>query len=147
MKRLKAENDMIVGLLEACNEKLKTELGNMQIVKLRGVLYIVAQEYDKAICDLNKIINDLPEDEAAYYLRSDCHFNKGEYDLAKRDYLRALKIQLKEDEEFVTGHTEKVIQEATMDSEEEKATIKKILDFEKERVLFDLVPELNMTND
>lgn len=145
MERLKAEREMILGLLGSCNEKLKREPDNLGIVKLRGIIYIVGQEYDKAISDLDRIISNMPGDEVAYYLRSGCHFDKGEYDLAKRDYLRALKLNLKDDEEFVKGHTEQVILQATMDSEAEKTTIKKILDFEKERVLFELVPELNMT--
>lgn len=147
MKRLEAERKMIFELLEACNEKIKREPNNIGIIKLRGVIYIVAQEYDKAISDLNKIIHDVPEDQVTYYLRSDCYFNKGEYDLAKQDYLRALKLTLKDDEEFVTGHTEQVILGATMDSEEEKAIIKKVLDYEKERVLFDMLPQLNMIKD
>ena len=147
MERLRAEREMILGLLESCNAKLEKEPKNTGIIKLRGIIYIVAQEYDNAISDLNSIINDTPEDDVAYYLRSDCYFNKGDYDLAKQDYLRALKLTLKDDEEFVKGHTEQVILEATMESEEEKATIRKILDFEKEGVLFDFVPELNMTKD
>lgn len=143
MKRLKAERKMVFELLEACNKKIEGEPNNIEIIKLRGIIYIVAHEYDKAITDLNKIISNMPEDEIAYYLRSDCHFSKGEYDLAKQDYLRALKILFKEDKEFVKGHTEKVILEATMDNEEEKATIKKILDHEKQRVL-DCIPQFNV---
>lgn len=136
MKRLKAEYEMVQELLEACNEKLKVDPNNIEIIKLRSVIHLVVHSYDEAITDLNKVINDLPQDENFYYLRSDCHFNKGEYDLAKRDYLRALKIQFKDDTEFVEGYTEQEISEATLDNDEEKATIKKILDHEKKRVLF-----------
>lgn len=147
MKRLKAECEMVLELLEACNEKLKAEPDNIEIIKLRSVIHLVAHEYDNAIADLNRVIGNMPEDESAYYLRSDCHFNKGEYDLAKQDYLRALKIQFKEDSEFVEGYTNTVISEATMDSEEEKANIKKILDYEKKRVLFDYIPQLDISSE
>ena len=142
MKRLTAECEMVFELLEACDEKLGSEPNNMEIVILRGMLHNIVQAYDEAIADLNKVIKNTPEDERGYYLRSDCHFNKGEYDLAKRDYLRALKIQFKDDKEFVKGHTEKVISEAIIENEEEKADIKKILEHEKKRVLLSYIPQL-----
>lgn len=142
MKRLTAECEMAIELLDACYEKLKSEPNNMEIIILRGILHSVVHSYDKAITDLNKVINNLPDDERCYYLRSDCHFNKGEYDIAKRDYLRALKIQFKDDSEFVDGYTEKTISEATISSKSELKKIKKILDYEKKRVLLSFIPQL-----
>lgn len=131
-------------LLEACNEKLKHEPENMEIIILRGTIYNVTCSYDKAISDLTKAIKSMPDDERVYYLRSDCYFHKGKYDLAKRDYLRALKIQFKDDTEFVNGYTEKVISKAKVDSKSELKKIKKILAYEKKRVLLSYIPQLDI---
>lgn len=144
MKRLTAECKMVFELLDACNEKLRSEPGNFEIIILRGVLRNVVQSYDEAISDLNKVIKKMPQDERGYYLRSDCYFNKGKYDLAKRDYLRALKIQFKDDIEFVTGYTEKVISKVKMESKSELKKIKKILAYEKKRVLLSYIPQLEI---
>lgn len=144
MRRLIAECNMAHELLEACNEKLRHEPDNMEIIILRGTIYNVTCSYDKAISDLTKAIKNIPNDERAYYLRGDCYFNKGEYDLAKRDYLRALKIQFKDDKEFVEGYTEQAISQATLSDEKEQDDIKKILDYEKKRVLFSFIPQLEI---
>ncbi len=142
MKRLKAECEMVLELLEACNEKIKVDPNNIEVMRLRSVLLLVANSFDEAIKDLDRIISTMPNDETAYYLRSDCHLNIGEYDLAKQDYLRALKIQFKEDTELVKGYTEQVILNAKMENEEEKKDIMKILDYEKKRALLTFIPQL-----
>lgn len=143
MKKLSAECQMLFGLMDSCNEKLNVEPDNIEIIRLRGIIYNVAEMYEKAIKDLNKVINLLPGDQEAYYLRSDCHFNQGEYDLAKQDYLRALKIEFQDDDEFVRGYTEQTISKATIGSEEEKKDIEKILAHEKNRVLSNYIPSLS----
>lgn len=143
MRKLSAECHMLFELLDSCNAKLKAEPDNIEIIRLRGIIYNVAEMYDKAIKDLNNVISELPNDQAAYYLRSDCHFNQGEYDLAKRDYLRALKIEFRDDQEFVKGYNEQTISKATIDSDEEKKDIEKILAHEKNRVVLNYIPSLD----
>lgn len=142
MERLKEQSDMFKELLATCNKRLMSEPDNMEVFELRGLLYNIAEMYDKAIDDLNRVINSLPEDGNAYYLRSDCHYGKKEFNLAKQDYLRALKVQMKEEKEFITNHTEEVIKEAKIESEQELSDMKKILEFEKARILFHYCPEL-----
>lgn len=129
-------------LLETCNEKLKLEPENMQVVRLRGILNNVVQLYDEAISDLNRIINHFPNDAAIYYLRSHCYFSKRLYDLAKQDYLRALKIEFKKEEsEFVESYSEEIILQASIsDGEEEIKNLQKILEYEKIATLLKYIP-------
>lgn len=142
MKKLSAECHLLFELLDSCNEKLKMEPENIEIIRLRGIIYNLAEMYDKAIKDLDKVIKGLPHDQSAYYLRSDCHFNKGEFNLAKQDYLRALKIEFKDNSEFVTGYTEQIISEATL-NDSEKSDIKKILSYEKNSAILNYLPALD----
>jgi len=143
MKKLKEQCEMIYELLDACNEKLTSEPSNIEIIQLRGILYSGVELYDEAIKDLDKVINSLPDDEDAYFLRCDCHYNKGEYDLANQDYLRALKIQFPDDEEFVKGYTEEVISKSTIDNNKELKDLKKTLEYEKKRILISYIPQLS----
>lgn len=148
MNKILAQCKMLVELLESCNEKLELEPDNMEIVKLRGLVFNAAQLYDEAIKDLNDVIQNLPNDESSYYLRSDCNFNKKEFDLAKRDYMRALKIQFKDDDkEFASGYTEEVIEASIVGNEKELESMKKVLEYEKKRVLLSYIPHLNMNKE
>ena len=142
MKKLRRESRMLVEFLDTCNDKLKLIPSDITSIRVRSVVYTAAELYDKAIADLNVVIKGSKDDLSAYYLRGDCYFNQGEYDLAKRDYLRALKIQFKDDTEFSQGYTEEIIAKATMDTEEEKKIIQKVLEHEKKRVVLSYFPGL-----
>jgi tetratricopeptide (TPR) repeat protein len=142
MDRLKKQSDMFKELLATCNKRLMSEPDNMEVFELRGLLYNVAEMYDKAIDDLNRVIKNLPDDENAYYLRSDCYYMKKDFNSAKQDYLRALKVQMKDEQEFVSKHTEEVIKEAKIENEQELNDMKKVLEYEKARILLYYLPEL-----
>lgn len=142
MERLKEQSKMFKELLATCNTRLMSEPDNMEVFELRGLLYNVAEMYDKAIDDLNRVIKTLPDDGNAYYLRSDCHYMRKDFNLAKQDYLRALKAQMKDEKEFVSNHPEEVIKEAKIENQEELNDMKKILEFEKAKILLHYLPEL-----
>ncbi|MBI2271098.1 MAG: hypothetical protein HYU69_12200 [Bacteroidetes bacterium] len=131
-------------LLKTCNKKLKSEPENMQVIRIRGILNNIVQLYDEAISDLNRTINHFPNDATIYYLRSHCYFSKGLYDLAKQDYLRALKIEFKKEEsEFVEGYSEAIILQASISGgEEEIKNMQKILEYEKIAALLKYIPIL-----
>lgn len=122
-------------LLETCNEQLKQEPENWDLIKLRGVLNNVVGQYDEAILDLSRIINHYPNDVSAYYVRSHCYFSKQQYALAKQDYLIAMKIEDKSDIKSAKEWTEKVIAGTAIGSEEEIENMKKILEYERRAAL------------
>ena len=92
MQKLRDESRMFAEMLDSCNDKIKHRPEDTRSIRLRSVIYTVDKMYDEAIADLNVVLKRSPEDMSAYYLRADCYFNIEEYDLAKQDYLRALKI-------------------------------------------------------
>lgn len=136
MRRMVLRQKMICGFLDSCNEKLKQEPGNISIIRTRGILYNLAEKYDKAITDFERIINEMPLDVSAYYLKSDCHFHKGEFDLAKRDYMRALKLQ------FDTKITDSSIENAVIIDEQDLKDIEKVLEYEKNEAILKFLPNL-----
>lgn len=132
---------MICGFLDSCNERLKQEPNNINILRTRGILYNLAEKYDKAIKDFEQIIDSMPKDASAYYLKSDCHFNKGEFDLAKRDYMRALKLQ------FDTTITDSSIENAVITDEQDQKDIEKVLEYEKNQAIINYLPNLIAESD
>lgn len=126
---------MICGFLDSCNERLKQEPNNIEIIRVRGMLYSLAEKYDQAINDFKSIIETMPSDASAYYLKSNCHFNIGEFDLAKRDYMRALKL------EFDTKITEDDIERAVIIDAQDLNDIEKVLEHEKKQALRNYLPE------
>ncbi|MDP3147312.1 MAG: hypothetical protein Q8N66_18030 [Bacteroidota bacterium] len=127
---------MICEFLDSCNEKLKQEPDNINIIRIRGILYNLAEKYDKAITDFERIIDTMPSDASAYYLKSDCHFNKGEFDLAKRDYMRALKLQ------FETKITDSSIENAVILDQQDLKDIEKVLEYEKNQAIINYLPSI-----
>ena len=126
---------MICGFLDSCNERLKQEPDNIEIIRIRGMLYSLAEKYDQAISDFKLIIETTPTDASAYYLKSNCHFNMGDFDLAKRDYMRALKLQ------FDTSITEGDIEVAIIIDAQDLKDIEKVLEYEKEQAFQNYLPE------
>lgn len=135
MRRIIARQKMICGFLDSCNERLKQEPDNIEIIRIRGMLYSLAEKYDQAISDFKLIIETTPTDASAYYLKSDCHFNMGDFDLAKRDYMRALKLQ------FDTSITEGDIEVAVIIDAQDLKDIEKVLEYEKEQAFQNYLPE------
>ncbi len=136
MRRIVMRQKMICGFIDSCNEKLKQEPNNINILRTRGILYNLAEKYDKAITDFERIIDTMPSDASAYYLKSDCYFNKGEFDLAKRDYMRALKLQ------FDTKLTDSSIENAVIIDGQDLKDIEKVLEYEKNQAILNYLPNL-----
>ncbi|MES2397490.1 MAG: hypothetical protein V4549_15890 [Bacteroidota bacterium] len=139
--RIAMRQKMVCGFIDSCNEKLKQEPNNINIICTRGILYNLAEKYDKAIMDFEKIIDSMPKDASAYYLKSDCYFNKGEFDLAKRDYMRALKLQLD------TTITDSAIENAVIIDEQDLKDIEKVLEYEKNEAILKYLPNLIAEGD
>lgn len=136
MRRMILRQKMICEFLDSCSEKIKQEPDNIDVIRIRGILYNLAEKYDKAITDFEKIIATMPSDASAYYLKSDCYFNKGEFDLAKRDYMRALKLQ------FDTKITDSSIGDAVILDEQDLKDIEKVLEYEKNQAILNFLPNL-----
>lgn len=136
MRRIAMRQKMVCGFIDSCNEKLKQEPNNINIIRTRGILYNLAEKYDKAITDFEQIIDSIPKDASTYYLKSDCHFHKGEFDLAKRDYMRALKLQ------FDTKITDSSIENAVIIDEQDLKDIEKVLEYEKNQAILNYLPNL-----
>lgn len=140
MRRIVMRQKMICGFIDSCNEKLKQEPNNIDIIRTRGILYNLAEKYDKAITDFGRIIGEMP-DASTYYLKSDCHFHKGEFDLAKRDYMRALKLQ------FDTKITDNSIESAVIIDEQDLKDIEKVLEYEKNQAILSYLLNLIAETD
>jgi tetratricopeptide (TPR) repeat protein len=140
MRRMLLRQKMVCGFIDSCNEKLKLESDNIDIIRTRGILYNLAEKYDKAITDFERIIDEIP-DAITYYLKSDCHFHKGEFDLAKRDYMRALKLQ------FDTKITDSSIENAVITDEQDLKDIEKVLEYEKNQAILNFLPNIIAEGD
>lgn len=120
---------MILDFIRSCDEALADEPNNLEVLKLRGLMYEIAGEYDKALNDFERAVKVIPDDALSYYMKSSCHYGKGDYDLAKRDYMRAVKIQ------YPAKYTEEDINRAVVSDKEDLEQIKMIIDSEKEQAV------------
>jgi tetratricopeptide (TPR) repeat protein len=66
----------------------------------RGSVYLIKGEHDRAISELNKVIEINPKDSGAYKNRGAAYLNKGQFDLAISDYTKALEINPKDAEVY-----------------------------------------------
>ncbi|MFC1634369.1 tetratricopeptide repeat protein [Planctomycetota bacterium] len=62
------------------------------IADSRGNVYASEGEYDRAILEHNKAIENDPGEATAYFNRGNSYVNKGEYDRAILDYTKAIEI-------------------------------------------------------
>jgi len=140
---------MINELLNDTNEKLREEPDNLELIKLRAVIYASMDLYDKSLQDLEIVINKLPLDRQAYVLRSGCHLKKDEHDLAKEDYLRAIKIELIESDEKYRNekYPEQVISQIDVKAPADLEIIQKYFGFEKAKVLSDAITNITQKNN
>lgn len=129
MSPLVNRQKMILDFIKSCDEALAHEPSNAQIMRLRGLMYNVLGEYDKALSDFEQAIKSAPADAVTYYLKSDSHYRKDEFNKAKQDYMRALKLQ--QDAKF----TEEDIIKATVTDSNDLKEIKTVIEFEKEQAI------------
>jgi tetratricopeptide (TPR) repeat protein len=126
MKRLLHRQKMVLNFINSCDEILAGEPDNIEMMRQRGLLYTIAGEYDKAIQDFERTIEAYLADAKTYYLKSDCHYNKGEFDQAKRDYMRAVSLQ------YPAQFTEEDIKRAVILDDQDLNDIKTVVEQEKE---------------
>lgn len=118
-----------MGFIKSCNEALEIEPDDIQVIRLRGLMYNIAGEYDKAIKDFERTVESIPGDAVAYYLKSNSHYGRGEYDQAKRDYMKGLKIQ------HEAKFTEEQINCAVVTDDQDLKDIKAVIEHEKQQAI------------
>ena len=135
MKQLKTQHKFFQEVVERCNEKLQSDPGNIEFLRLRGIAHNIVELYDEAIQDLSKVLDTTDTDEPSFFFRGDSYMNSGHHDLAKRDYINGVKLQNPDDAEVLKGYTPQVLSEVTITTQEELENIKKLLEYEKARIL------------
>ncbi|MBI2271095.1 MAG: hypothetical protein HYU69_12185 [Bacteroidetes bacterium] len=135
MKRLVLRHKLICEMLDSCNAKLKRDTDNISVLRLRGILYNMAEKYEKALIDFKQLLITMPKDSSLYFLKSDCHFNMGEFDLAKKDFLRALQLGSQPD------IPETAIENAIILNDQELKEIEEVLEHEKNKAILQQFPD------
>lgn len=72
-------------------DALKFAPGTLDLLLDRATAYIVTEEWDKALGDLDLAIANVPGLAEAHQLRAEVHLNKSNLDLAKKDVEAAMK--------------------------------------------------------
>jgi len=136
MRRIALRHKMICYLLETCNKALLKEPNNMEILRTRGIAFNIAQKYGEAISDFIEVLKALPDDVSSYYLKSDCHYQLGEFEKAKQDFMRAALIE--DNPNIEKSQIENVL----VPDETELAEIEKILEYERNKAILKSFPDL-----
>jgi tetratricopeptide (TPR) repeat protein len=132
-------------LLNKINDLLSKEnTQDVSMMILRSLLYSKVNETDKAIADITKAIALDPKNITAYYVR--CHFNLDRqlYDLAKRDYARAFRLENSESEpELIKKYTDEFISTMKMENEFELHSIQKLANYESAKAYLELMDHID----
>ena len=135
MKEILLRNKMIRHVLEGCNKALLKEPNNVELLRTRGIAFNLAKKYAEAIEDFLKVLNAMPEDASSYYLKSDCHYQLGEFEQAKQDFMRAALLE--DNPDIDKSEIENII----VPEETELEDIVKILEFEKNKAILKSFPD------
>ncbi len=136
MRRIALRHKMICHLLEACNREHLKDPNNVEILRTRGIMFNIANKYNEAINDFIEVLKALPEDASSYYLKSDCHYQLGELEKAKEDFMRATLL---EDNPNID---KKYIENVLVPDKTELADIEKILEYERNKAILKNFPDL-----
>lgn len=136
MRRIVLRHKMVCGFLDTCNEKLKRAPHDINILRTRGILYSLAEKYNKAISDFIEVLKEFPGDVSSYYLKSDCHYQLGEFEKAKQDFMRAVLLEDNPDIE------KKQIENILVPNETTLEEIEKILEYERNKAILSSFPDL-----
>lgn len=136
MRRIVLRHKMVCGFLDTCNEKLKQAPHDINILRTRGILYSLAEKYNKAISDFIEVLKEFPGDVSSYYLKSDCHYQLGEFEKAKQDFMRAVLLEDNPDVE------KKQIENILVPNETTLEEIEKILEYERNKAILSSFPDL-----
>lgn len=83
------DNKDFVGLIEYCNSKIELDNPNYLFLGARGKAFIELEEYDKAILDITKALELLPNYATGLYNRGICYYETGKFELAIIDLEKA----------------------------------------------------------
>ena len=83
---------MLESQIRNCSLHLLLQPDDIIMLSIRGVLLDVAKQYDQAILDFNKLIEQQPGVQNNYFLRAFTYCNKQEYKLALMDFRKAHHI-------------------------------------------------------
>ena len=108
----------------------------MEILRTRGIAFNIAQKYGEAISDFIEVLKALPDDVSSYYLKSDCHYQLGEFEKAKQDFMRAALIE--DNPNIEKSQIENIL----VPDETELAEIEKILEYERNKAILKSFPDL-----
>lgn len=67
------------------SDALNLAPGTADLLLDRATAYVVVEEWDKALADLDLLLANLPGDAIGHQLRAEVHLNKSSYDLAMKD--------------------------------------------------------------
>lgn len=67
------------------SDALNLAPGTADLLLDRATAYVVVEEWDKALTDLDLLLANLPGDAIGHQLRAEVHLNKSRYDLAMKD--------------------------------------------------------------
>ncbi len=134
MKRIVLRHTMICHLLDSCNKELLKDPDNMEILKTRGIALNLAMKYEEAINDFIKVLKVFPGDVSLYYLKSDSHYELGEYEQAKQDFMRAALLE--DNPDIDKSHIENVL----VPEETELKEVETILDYERNKAILKNFP-------
>ena len=76
--------------VSAFSEALKLAPGTVDLLLDRAAAYIITEEWDEALSDLDLALANAPGLAAGHQLRAEVHLNKKSYDLAMRDVKDAM---------------------------------------------------------
>lgn len=127
---------MVCAFLDTCNEQLRQEPNNINILRTRGILYNMAQKYNEAVVDFITVLKELPGDISSYYLKSDCHYQAGEFEKAKKDFMRAALLE--DNPNIEKSYIENVL----VPDETELKEIERILEYERNKAILRSFPDL-----
>ncbi len=136
MKRIVMRHKMICHLLEGCNKALLNEPNNIEILRTRGIAFNIAQKYNEAINDFIAVLKASPDDVSSYYLKSDCHYQLGEFEKAKQDFMRATLLE--DNPNIEKSYIENVL----VPDETELKEVEKILEYERNKAILKSFPDL-----
>ena len=126
---------MLCHVVESCSKELLKEPNNIVILRTRGIAFNIAQKYNEAISDFIEILKVLPGDVSAYYLKSDCHYQLGEFEKAKQDFMRAALLE--DNPNIEKTYIENIL----VPDETELKEIEKILEYERNKAILKSFPD------
>jgi len=139
LKKIQLRHRQLQDFLDSCDEKLKKNPENAELLNMRALLLNLSLNYQKGIDELNKILERSQENADMYILRADCLMNMNELNLAKHDYLRALKLK---NPVTLAGMVESYIITETIRGDEEIQEMTQVILYEKNDIILRLLPGL-----